>query len=111
MKEPEQSGYLNRKTTGIIKKWERKWFLIVDKTLYMSSTEEDESYKNLLPLSNVAEVVKGSIEKQYPYGITLQLKPSCGKDVILAADTKEEQLLWVSKFNVSVSVYSLFTKI
>lgn len=102
LKDPEHSGYLHRKTTGIIKKWERKWFFIVDKTLYMSTTEEEESYKNLLPLTNVAEVVKGSLEKQYPYGITLQLKPSCGKDIILAAETKEEQSLWVAKFNVSI---------
>ena len=101
LKDPEHSGYLHRKTTGIIKKWERKWFFIVDKTLYMSTTEEEESYKNLLTLSVVSEVVKGSIEKQYPYGITLQLKPSCGKDIILAAETKEEQSLWVAKLNVS----------
>ena len=100
LKDPEHSGYLNRKTTGIIKKWERKWLFIVDKTLYMSMTEEDESYKNLLALANVSEVVKGSVDK-YPYGITLQLKPSCGKDIILAADTKEEQSIWVSKLNVS----------
>ena len=102
LNDPDYSGYLHRKTTGIIKKWERKWFFIVDKTLYMSATEEEESYKSLLPLANVSEVVKGSLEKQYPYGITLQLKPSCGKDVILAADSKEDQSLWVAKFNVSV---------
>lgn len=101
LKDPDHSGYLHRKTTGIIKKWEHKWFFIVDKTLYMSATEEDEAYKNLLPLANVSEVVKGSIEKQYPYGITLQLKPSCGKDIILAAESKEEQSLWVAKINVS----------
>lgn len=107
LKDPEHSGYLHRKTTGIIKKWERKWFFIVDKTLYMSTTEEDESYKNLLALTNVAEVIKGSVDK-YHYAITLQLKPSCGKDIILAADAKEEQSLWVSKFNVSIcSFYSI----
>lgn len=101
LKDLDCTGYLNRKTTGIIKKWERKWFFIMDKTLYVSPTEEDESYKDLLSLANVSEVVKGSIEKQYPHGITLQLKPSCGKDIILAADSKEEQSLWVAKFNVS----------
>ena len=103
LKDPEHSGYLNRKTTGIIKKWERKWLFIVDKTLYMSATEEDESYKNLLALANVSEVLKGSVDK-YPHGITLQLKPSCGKDIILAADTKEEQSVWVSKLNVSAVI-------
>ena len=102
LKDPEHSGYLHRKTTGIIKKWERKWFFIVDKTLYMSATEEEESYKNFLVLLDVSEVIKGSVDK-YPYGITLQLKPSCGKDIILAADTKEEQSLWVAKLNVSVN--------
>lgn len=101
LKEPDHSGYLHRKTTGIIKKWERKWFFIVDKTLYMSATEEEESYKNLLALANVSEVVKGHLEKQYPYGVTLQLKPSCGKDIILAAESKEDQSLWVAKLNVS----------
>ena len=103
----EHSGYLYRKTTGLIKKWDQKWFFIYQKVLYIASNERDESFRNFVQLDNVSEVEKCTTDKQYPYGITLHLKPSCGKDVILAGESKEDQGSWVSAFEVNKCVYLL----
>ena len=96
----EYSGFLYRKGTGLIKKWDHKWFFIYQKTLYIASNEGDENFRSFVQLDNVSEVDKVSSDKQYPHGITLRLKPNCGKDVIFAGESKEDQGSWVSAFEV-----------
>ena len=49
------SGYLYKRSSGVLKRWQKRYFAVVGKTLTYRDAENDESHKAVLDLHHMTD--------------------------------------------------------
>ena len=82
------SGYLEKKSNGLISKWQRRYFHILEgKIMVYAEKQEDNEIKGLFILDQISNPIS-SAEREFSFILE-------GRDFFLRANTSQEKEKWI----------------
>lgn len=93
----EKEGYLNKQTTGLLKRWDKRWILLKEMNLYWFKDQESEETKGVLNLEGGQAVVFNVEKRKYTFAIVVQ-----SKKIVMQASSDGEVKEWIERINENV---------
>eukprot|EP00903_Cladosiphon_okamuranus_P016855 g15543.t2 len=118
---PKKSGWLKKKSTGVVGKWKRHWFVLNDAVLYyfISPQHQDEAPRCIIPLEGINVSPIGATDlsiglrtnqgyvKSVKMADTGRMVQGTHRSFVLRAESMEERDVWVEALRAEVPAFHM----